>query len=523
MRTKGAAQDASAQLVSEVRDFCFSELRAAGRGVVWRTTLRKSGRSPAMYIGVLRRRKWIVLVFALVVPVAAFFFSARQEALYQSSAEVYLNKQDIGSAITGIENQTLFANEDRAAETQVNLASVPTVAERALKIAGVKNLTADALRAESSVASKGASDILEFTVTDPDPRSAETLVNAYALAFTQYRGELDSASVKSVRKEVEQKLAELQAEGKDDSALYDNLVQTEQRLATLETLNTSRASVVRPADEAVQVAPSPVRNAILGLALGLVLGVALAFAIDALDTRVRSVGEIGERLGLPLLARVPPPPRKLAKGHDLAMMAQPMGAGAEAFRMLRTNLEFACMEREDMRVIMVASAVEQEGKSTTVANLALAEARSGRTCRAGRPRPAPAVHRSSLRPAACAGDHGCRARKRRARGRASSHRPQDWGGRPDRPRDDATRNAGERRGSLDVLTTRAAAAGSRRVRGHQALGRDPRPAKSDIRPGDPGHVAPPTCGRRDDAVGSCGCDSLGDAAEPDAPANRWTS
>jgi Mrp family chromosome partitioning ATPase/capsular polysaccharide biosynthesis protein len=334
--------------------------------------------SLATYLRVLRRRKWLVLLCALVVPAVAFFVSARQEAIYQSSAEVYLNKQDIGSAITGIENPMLFANEDRAAETQVNLASVPAVAQRALKLAGVANTTAEDLLAESSVVSKGASDILVFAVDDPDPRQARTLANAYALAFTQYRGELDSASVKTVRKEIERKLAELEAQGKESSALYDRLAETEQQLVTLETLNTSRASVVRPAGEASQVAPSPGRNAILGLALGLLLGAALALAVEALDTRVRSVGEIGEHLGLPLLARVPSPPRKLAKGNHLAMVAQPGGASAEAFRMLRTSLEFARMDRGDLRVILVASAVEQEGKSTTAANLALAEARSGR-------------------------------------------------------------------------------------------------------------------------------------------------
>ena len=171
--------------------------------------------SLSAYLRVLRRRKWIVIVCALLVPLAAFFFSARQEKIYQSSAEVYLNKQDIGSALTGIENQALFVDEDRAAETQANLASVPAVAQRALKNAGVTDMTADDLLAESSVASKGLSDILEFTVTDPDPQRAEKLASAYALAFTQYRGQLDSASIRTARKEVDRKLAQLEADGQE--------------------------------------------------------------------------------------------------------------------------------------------------------------------------------------------------------------------------------------------------------------------------------------------------------------------
>ena len=46
--------------------------------------------------------------------------------------------------------------------------------------------------------------------------------------------------------------------------------------------------------------------------------------------------------------------------------------------MLRTNLAFASLEDTNMRTILVTSAVEKEGKSTTAANLAIAEARAGR-------------------------------------------------------------------------------------------------------------------------------------------------
>ena len=104
---------------------------------------------------------------------------------------------------------------------------------------------------------------------------------------------------------------------------------------------------------------------------------AIAFLWETLDKRVRTEEEIERRLGLPLLSRLPEPARGAEKEARLTMIHDPQDAYAEAVRRLRTNLEFANVDR-DARVIMVTSAVEREGKSTTIANLAVALARSGR-------------------------------------------------------------------------------------------------------------------------------------------------
>jgi Mrp family chromosome partitioning ATPase len=145
----------------------------------------------------------------------------------------------------------------------------------------------------------------------------------------------------------------------------------------MEALQTANASVVQPADQYVQVQPKPKRNGILGLVLGIVLGLGLALLWEALDTRVRSAEEVGMKLGgLTLLARVPSPSRRTRDEHRLVMLDDPTGTQAETFRMLRTNLDFVSLGR-DARTILVTSAVEQEGKSTTIANLAIAMARAG--------------------------------------------------------------------------------------------------------------------------------------------------
>ena len=333
----------------------------------------------AAYVALVRERKWFVATGVILVPLVAVLVTLQQAPEYQGRAEVYLNKQNVASAITGIQGQLQYGNEDRQAQTQADLASVDEVARRALLLAGVTDMTPSELRSSSSVATKSTSDILGFTVRDADPERAKALASAYAKAFTEYRAHLDSGAIAKAHRVVAGKLALLATQGKTDSQLYASLFDKEQQLATLEILQTSPASVVQQANKVVQVAPTPLRNGLLALGLGLVLGLAAAFAVDALDTRVRNPAEVGERLRLPQLAWVTPPPRGFRRSDRLLMLTQPTAPAAEAFRMLRANLEFSLLDATDVRTILVTSAVGEEGKSTTAANAAIAFARSGKS------------------------------------------------------------------------------------------------------------------------------------------------
>ncbi|MBA2447065.1 MAG: hypothetical protein H0V51_03470, partial [Chloroflexi bacterium] len=328
------------------------------------------------YLGIAQRRKWIILQALLLVPAAAVAFSLTQTKLYQGTAEVLLSRQNLAAALTGTQDATLYQQEDRLAQTQSELAAVPVVAERVLRRSGLTDRSAADIAGATSITARTNSDLLQFSVIDPDPAIAARLATAYAQTYTEYRSELDTAPIQRARREVKANLADLRAAGEARGALYASLVEKVQQLGTLEALQTSNAFVVRQAEAGVQVQPRPKRNAILGVLLGLALGIGLAFLRDAFDTRVRTAEEIGERLGLPLLARVPKPPRRLQKDDRLVMLADPTSIQAEAFRVLRTNLDFARLDRS-VRSVMITSAVELEGKSTTIANLAVALARAG--------------------------------------------------------------------------------------------------------------------------------------------------
>ena len=329
------------------------------------------------YVQVLRRRKLIVIQCVLLVPLAAVLLSLKQSPLYEANAEVLLSFQNLASSLNGASNPYQSQLPDRVAQTQADLARVPTVATAAIKLAQVRGATPDFLLTNSSVSSSTNSDILDFRVTAANPPAAERLATAYARAFTNYRRQLDTTSLSQARRDVQVHLKQLRDAGDRKSALYATLVGKDEQLATMQALQTNNAQVVRVADGAAKVRPRPVRNGILGLGLGLVLGLGLAFLWEALDTRIRSGEEVEGRLGLPLLGRIPEPSKSLRTKDRLAMLESPGGPAAEAFRVLRMNIDFASVGR-NVKTLLITSAVAAEGKSTTAANLAVAYARGGK-------------------------------------------------------------------------------------------------------------------------------------------------
>lgn len=270
------------------------------------------------YLQVLRRQRWIILVVALVAVVAAVVFSNRQEKLYRASATVLV------SGFDAAQSTEMFM------QTQADIATTsPELARRVRNALGLQTLP------KIDVTPQTNSALLTFSSTARNPRLAQRVATAYARQYQGFQQALAAARIRA-----------------------------------------ARAYLVRPAAPGVQVQPRTVRNTLLGLLFGVIVGCGLAFLRDALDTRVRSTDEVAERLGLPLLARLPPPPPKLRRNNRLVTVSEPDGLGAEGFKILRANVDFARMEAE-ATTLLVTSAREGEGKSTTVANLAVLLARAG--------------------------------------------------------------------------------------------------------------------------------------------------
>ncbi len=332
----------------------------------------------ADYVAIISRRRLIVALALVLVPAAAFAVSLRQSEVFEAEAQVLLSRQSLANTLQGTTDPTVFQDAERVVQTQAEIASTPEIAQRALREVPRADLDESELLAASDVEPEPNVDLLRFTVRDGDADLASALATAYAEAFTRYRVESATEPLVRARQEVRDRIVELQGDGLTaTSPVLQSLLDKEQQLLTLETLQTGNATLVRRAGTAEQVQPRPVRNAVLGVVLGLGLGLLLAFVAEALDTRVRTSEELSELLGLPLLGLLPAPARALQLARLPAMLADPGGADSEAFRMLRTNVDFANLDVR-AKTIMVMSGFEEEGKSTTVANLAVAYAFAGR-------------------------------------------------------------------------------------------------------------------------------------------------
>ena len=339
------------------------------------------------YLQLLRRRILIVLGTMTLLPAVAVLLALQQPPLYQASADVLLRTQNLPSALSGISDpNSYYVDPARVTGTQIALARLPSMAQRVVDALPEEKLSVGEVLGASAVQAIPNTDFLRFEVSDRNPELAAKLATEYATKYTTYRARLDTAAVRQALRDLEERIAELQTvddgssstgDGDSTSTALGDLQEKKNQLETLLTLSTSNAVLVRRAAGATQVQPRPVRNGVIALGLGLILGLGLAFLLDLLDTRLRSSEAIESIVGLPLLARLDAPSRQLKRDNKLVMLAEPNSSAGEANRMLRMNLEFVTLERQ-AQVIMVASAEQEEGKSTTFANLAIALARAGR-------------------------------------------------------------------------------------------------------------------------------------------------
>ncbi len=155
--------------------------------------------------------------------------------------------------------------------------------------------------------------------------------------------------------------------------LYEGLLQRYKEIGIAGGVGTNNVSIVDRAEPGYRFKPSMTRNASLGLLAGLLLGVLLAFLLEHLDDTVKTPDDLERTLRLPVLGVIP----KVKSSNARAELADPRSAFAEAYRSVRTALQFSS-DHGVPRTLFVTSPVAGEGKTTTALTLAENFARLGK-------------------------------------------------------------------------------------------------------------------------------------------------
>jgi succinoglycan biosynthesis transport protein ExoP len=329
------------------------------------------------YLAIVWRHRFVILPFVVLLPLFAYLRTDPRPTAYEASATVLLNRQS--QALSGLSDPLLWS-PDRVIRTQSQLARIPEIANRVVRASGLGDRDAGMFLANSSISANEDNDLMTFRVRDADPQIAVRLANLYAQKYIEYRRDIDTRALREAANTLDKQIEQLRRQGLSSSGGYAALIEKREQLRTAETVQGSSVLLVREASGAAPIIPQRMRTTILAFGLGLILGLGLAFLVDTLDTRVRSVDDLAGAIELPLLSTIPSVRRRFGRRGRLIMLDAPNSAAAEPFRILRTNVDFAldlAMSRE-YRSILVTSALDREGKSTTSANLAVAMARAGR-------------------------------------------------------------------------------------------------------------------------------------------------
>lgn len=344
----------------------------------------------------LTRRRRVIVLITLAVLAAGLGLSFLQDRVYEGKAQVLLQPRSTESLFDA--NVARPPDPDRTVKTEIEV-----LKSRPIR-AGVRRQLGVAPR--PSVSSVNQTDLIEVRVRHRDPKLAARIADAYAQVYIDFRrtqavddqlaaGARIYSKVDELQKEIDAldaqiaslPAAERQALGSSltdrKAGLFQNLTLFQNRLDELQVnaeLKTGGAQLVSlAAVPESPVRPRPAHDMVLAAIIGLFLGLGVAFLVDYLDESIKTRDDLERAIGggTVVIGSVPGTgSRKSQEGADLVSLTEPSSPAAEAYRKLRTSLQFRTLA-QPLRTLQITSPSASEGKTTTVANLGVAFARAG--------------------------------------------------------------------------------------------------------------------------------------------------
>ena len=288
------------------------------------------------YLRLIRRGWRIALGCLLAVSAIGVVLTTTATRQYRADTRVFVS----ATGTTTDANQLALANTYVQARVQsyLTIASSPMVTKAVVRDLHLAR-TSDDLAAQITASAPTGTVVLTIAVLDPDPKVAARIADAVAARFV---------------------------------TVVEAIERTDPKLASPVDLTVTAPAPVPTA----AASPNVVLNVGLAVVFGAVLGIGLALLRGMLDTSLDDAEGLAAVSGLPVLGTIP-----RGRGTSSVPLAVTSGATdrrAEAYRQLRTNLQYVAVD-EPPRVIAITSAVAGEGKTSTALNLAAALAETGVT------------------------------------------------------------------------------------------------------------------------------------------------
>ena len=278
------------------------------------------------------RKHWVLVLLSVLLGAGGGAASyAASAPVYRADCLLFVSMHDTGNAAMLMQG-SMFTQQ--RVQSYTGVLTSPKVLQPVIDELGLET-TPRALAEHVNSQAPVGTVLIEVTVDESSPQLAADVANAVAEHFGAVVSELEQP--------------------------------------TPDTLSPVRISVLRPAEVREQpIAPDLARELALGLLCGVVLGTGLAVLREVLDTSVKTLSAITE-LGAPALGAVPAG----TPGHRPDLVVEGSRTPqSEALRQIRTDLQFADVDRPP-QLVVVTSALPGEGKSTTAVNLALTAATAG--------------------------------------------------------------------------------------------------------------------------------------------------
>lgn len=290
---------------------------------------------------ILRRRwKFVFVTFMVGLLGAGAITSVLLTPTYKSDARIYVT----ATAATSVDAYAIGLYSQQRIASYADLATDPNLLERVIRRVGL-NISAEQLAPHVTATPVPSSVVLQISVTDKDPRVAQQLAQAEASEVVKLVDTLEAPSKGS------------------KEAGVTNIAPVIARLAGDATFD--------PAS----VSPHLALNLIIGAVLGLLFGISGAVLRDVFDTSIKSPEDATAASGAPLMAVIP---------YDSSVPKKPLISDSggsdervDAFSVLRTNLQFVDLDAKH-QIIIVSSALPDEGKTVTATNLAITLAKTSR-------------------------------------------------------------------------------------------------------------------------------------------------